>query len=96
MDLTICVPCFGRPERTIRLVNQIATQSIGNWEAYIIGDCCDQFQIRAPESRRAHATTFCLGHRSTGRRNGRGNPSSASRFPGMADCPREARVYRPR
>lgn len=44
MDLTICVPCFGRPERTVRLVNQIATQTIGNWEAYIIGDSCGQFQ----------------------------------------------------
>jgi len=44
MDLTICVPCFGRPERTKRLIQQVSEQTIGNWEAYFIGDCCPDFQ----------------------------------------------------
>lgn len=44
MDLTICVPCYGRPERTKRIVNQIVNQDIGNWEAYVIGDSCEKFQ----------------------------------------------------
>ena len=44
MDLTVCVPCFGRPERTKRLIEQVANQTVGNWEAYFIGDCCPNFQ----------------------------------------------------
>jgi glycosyltransferase involved in cell wall biosynthesis len=44
MELTVCVPCFGRPERTKRLIQQVAEQTIGNWEAYFIGDCCPDFQ----------------------------------------------------
>ena len=44
MDLTICVPCYGRPERTKRVLEQVVNQDVGNWEAYFIGDCCDDFQ----------------------------------------------------
>jgi len=44
MDLTICVPCLGRPERTKRLIEQVANQTIGDWEAYFIGDSCPDFQ----------------------------------------------------
>jgi glycosyltransferase involved in cell wall biosynthesis len=44
MDLTVCVPCFGRPERTKRIVDQIVNQDIGSWEAYVVGDCCNDFQ----------------------------------------------------
>lgn len=42
--LTACVPCFGRPQRTMRLVNQILEQDISGWEAFIIGDGCPDFQ----------------------------------------------------
>jgi glycosyltransferase involved in cell wall biosynthesis len=44
MDLTVCVPCYGRPERTKRLVEQVVNQNIGSWEAYFIGDSCEDFQ----------------------------------------------------
>lgn len=44
MELTVCVPCFGRPERTKRLIEQVANQTVGNWEAYFIGDGCPDFQ----------------------------------------------------
>lgn len=42
--VTIVVPCFGRPARTRRIINNILAQSINNWEAFIIGDGCPQFQ----------------------------------------------------
>jgi hypothetical protein len=34
------MPCFGRPERTIRAINCIAYQNINGWEAYVVGDGC--------------------------------------------------------
>jgi glycosyltransferase involved in cell wall biosynthesis len=42
--LAIIVPCFGRPARTRRIINNILNQTINNWEAFIIGDGCPQFQ----------------------------------------------------
>lgn len=42
--ITLCVPCYGRPERTKRLVKQVIEQDIGDWEAYFIGDNCPDFQ----------------------------------------------------
>jgi glycosyltransferase involved in cell wall biosynthesis len=38
--LTLSMPCFGRPERTIRAINCIANQNINGWEALVIGDGC--------------------------------------------------------
>jgi glycosyltransferase involved in cell wall biosynthesis len=40
MKLTLSMPCFGRPERTIRAINCIANQNINGWEALVIGDGC--------------------------------------------------------
>jgi hypothetical protein len=40
MRLTVSMPCFGRPQRTIRAINCIANQSINGWEALVIGDGC--------------------------------------------------------
>ena len=40
----IVVPCYGRPARTRRIINNILSQTINNWEAFIIGDGCPQFQ----------------------------------------------------
>lgn len=40
MRLTVSMPCFGRPERTIRAINCIANQNINGWEALVIGDGC--------------------------------------------------------
>lgn len=38
------MPCFGRPQRTARAIESILAQTINNWKAYIVGDCCPQFQ----------------------------------------------------
>lgn len=42
--LTLSMPCFMRPQRTIRAINCIATQSMDNWEARIVGDGCPVIQ----------------------------------------------------
>ena len=38
--LTVSMPCFGRPQRTIRAVECIANQNIDGWEALVTGDGC--------------------------------------------------------
>lgn len=40
MRLTLSMPCFGRPQRTIRAINCIANQNVNGWEALVIGDGC--------------------------------------------------------
>jgi glycosyltransferase involved in cell wall biosynthesis len=42
--ITIVVPCYGRPARTRRIINNILAQDICNWEAFVIGDGCPQFE----------------------------------------------------
>jgi len=42
--ITVSLPCFGRPERTKRSIECILNQNINNWEAFIMGDCCPDFQ----------------------------------------------------
>lgn len=42
--ITVSMPCYGRPRRTIRAIECIAKQTINNWEAWIVGDCCPFFQ----------------------------------------------------
>jgi len=42
--LTLSMPCFGRPERTKRSIDCILSQDINGWEAFIMGDCCPDFQ----------------------------------------------------
>jgi len=42
--LTLVVPCWGRPARTRRLINNVLAQTENNWEAFIIGDSCPIFQ----------------------------------------------------
>lgn len=37
------MPCWGRPARTRRMINNILAQDINNWEAFIIGDGCPVF-----------------------------------------------------
>lgn len=41
--LTVCVPCFGRPERTKRLAKQIAEQDLDRFEVFFLGDHCKKF-----------------------------------------------------
>ena len=42
--ISIVSPCWGRPARTRRMINNILGQTINNWEAFIIGDGCPHFQ----------------------------------------------------
>lgn len=42
--ITISITCYGRPERTKRSIQCILDQDINNWEAFIMGDCCPDFQ----------------------------------------------------
>ena len=42
--LTIVMPCWGRPLRTRRAIENILYQNIDGWEAFIIGDACSYFQ----------------------------------------------------
>lgn len=42
--ITIIIPCFGRPERTKRIIQNVLDQDMNDWEAFIIGDGCPSFQ----------------------------------------------------
>jgi len=44
MKVTISMPCFGRPQRTIRAIECIANQTINGWEALVVGDGCSVTQ----------------------------------------------------
>lgn len=45
MNYRICivVPCWRRPARTRRMLANILAQNINNWEAFVIGDGCPDF-----------------------------------------------------
>jgi glycosyltransferase involved in cell wall biosynthesis len=43
-SITVIIPCFGRPQRTKRLCEDLLNQDINGWEAFFIGDCCPEFQ----------------------------------------------------
>lgn len=42
--ITVCVPCFGRPQRTKRIAECLANQNIDNYEMFFIGDHCNAFE----------------------------------------------------
>jgi glycosyltransferase involved in cell wall biosynthesis len=42
--LTVCIPCFGRPERTLRVLECLIEQDFNGWEAYFVGDKCSDFE----------------------------------------------------
>ena len=42
--ISIVIPCYKRPARTRRIINCISRQTINNFEAFIIGDGCSDFQ----------------------------------------------------
>lgn len=42
--LTLSVPSYLRPQRTIRAINCIANQNTNDWEALVIGDGCPVMQ----------------------------------------------------
>jgi glycosyltransferase involved in cell wall biosynthesis len=41
--LTLCVPCWKRPQRTIRALECLLSQDFNGWEAYFVGDGCHEF-----------------------------------------------------
>ena len=44
LKLTLSMPCFGRPKRTVRAIECIANQNINGWEALVVGDGCPVMQ----------------------------------------------------
>lgn len=44
MKLSLVVPCFGRPQRTLRAMQCVLEQDMDGWEAFFIGDGCPEFQ----------------------------------------------------
>jgi glycosyltransferase involved in cell wall biosynthesis len=44
IELTVSIPCFGRPQRTKRAIECLLSQNVNNWEAFIMGDACPYFQ----------------------------------------------------
>jgi hypothetical protein len=42
--ISLISPCFNRPLRTRRLINNILNQNINGWEAFVIGDGCPHFE----------------------------------------------------
>jgi len=44
VKLTLCVPCFARPQRTLRALECVVNQDMNGWEAYFIGDNCPDYQ----------------------------------------------------
>jgi Glycosyl transferase family 2 len=41
--ITLSMPVFHRPLRTQRMIRAILGQTMPNWEAFVIGDCCPYF-----------------------------------------------------
>ena len=44
MRLTCSIPCYGRPERTRRMIQSIIDQTMIGWEARVVGDGCPVIQ----------------------------------------------------
>lgn len=42
--VSLIVPCYGRPQRTRRMIDYIGSQTINNFELFLIGDGCPAFQ----------------------------------------------------
>ncbi len=53
--LSVCIPCYGRPQRTKRLLDAVLSQTCTNWEAFFIGDGCPDFQSMIDDGTMAEA-----------------------------------------
>jgi glycosyltransferase involved in cell wall biosynthesis len=42
--VALIVPCFERPERTLRALDCVMAQDLNGWEAYFVGDNCPNIQ----------------------------------------------------
>ena len=47
--LSLCVPCYERPKRTIRALESVLAQDMNRWEAFFIGDGCHKFSKMCDE-----------------------------------------------
>lgn len=45
MRVTISLPCWARPQRTIRSIENICAQSINGWQALVVGDGCQHLRL---------------------------------------------------
>ncbi len=45
------MPCYARPQRTKRAIESILAQNMSNWQAYIVGDGCPEFEKLMAENR---------------------------------------------
>jgi glycosyltransferase involved in cell wall biosynthesis len=48
--ITVCVPIFGRPQRTQRVIDCLLNQSINNYDIWLIGDNCPQWGLKLREN----------------------------------------------
>lgn len=44
LRISVCVPCYGRPQRTERIIDCLRNQTVNNFEVFLIGDHCPNFQ----------------------------------------------------
>lgn len=42
--VSICVPCYKRPQKTLRSIKCLLDQNLLGWQAFIIGDGCPDFE----------------------------------------------------
>lgn len=42
--VSICMPIWDRPQRTLRAINSVFNQNINGWQLVLIGDGCPKFQ----------------------------------------------------
>lgn len=42
--LTLCCPCYQKPQRTLRAIQSVLDQDVNGWEALFVGDACESFQ----------------------------------------------------
>lgn len=42
--VALIVPCYERPQRTLRALDCVMAQDLENWEAYFVGDACPNIQ----------------------------------------------------
>ena len=59
MKVTVVMPCYGRPKRTIRAIESLIAQDMEGWEAIIRGDDCPVFQELIDNGYLEKAKAYC-------------------------------------
>lgn len=44
VDVSIIMPCWGRPLGTRKMIADICAQTVSGWELNLVGDCCKDFE----------------------------------------------------